>query len=98
MKNVFNINLTLTFFLFFLLTSVVSATEYKCFVLDNIKGQHIVLVDTTDMGDAKRAALASTVSNQFGRSSEVEKVLECKLEHAEFSSKRARLLDDRTPR
>lgn len=84
--------------MFFLLPSIGLATEYKCAVVDDHDGRHILLVDTKDMRDAKRAAAASTVNNHFGRPSAVVRVMECKLETQEFSSVRNRVIDSQTPR
>ena len=77
---------------------VAMAEEFKCVVTDNTGGRHIILIDTSDMKDARRAAAASTVENNFGRSSPVEKILECKREKELFTSPRARALDQQTPR
>ena len=84
--------------LFFLLSSVAIAEEFKCVVKDNVGGQHIILVDTTDIKDAARAAGASTVKNHFGRPSPVVKVAECKLETESFSSVRSQAMDSDMPR
>lgn len=82
----------------FIASGVASATEYKCLVKDNTGGQHIILVDTTDIKDAARAAKASKVKNNFGRVSPVVELAECKLETEQFSSIRARVMDGQTPR
>lgn len=74
------------------------AEEFKCLAKDNSKKLHVILVDTSDIKDARRAALASTVNNSFNRPSPVENVLECKRENEQFRSPRGRVIDGQTAR
>jgi len=94
------IKITLSSCLFiclFALTSSAFADYYKCFAMDDSHKQHIVLIDTSDLEDAKRAALASTVKVS-GKSRSMSKVYECKAEADLFTSARARQLDKSMPR
>ncbi len=75
-----------------------AVVDYKCFAKSDQHREHIILVYTTDLEDAKRAALESTIETSSGRTASVVKVFECKLEHESFSSARARNLEQSMPR
>ncbi len=72
--------------------------DYKCFAKSDQHREHIILVYTTDLEDAKRAAMESTIETSSGQTASVIKVYECKPENELFSSARARNLEQSMPR
>jgi len=91
-RNIFLISLLL-----FFCSNTVYAIEYKCFVKTSDDDLHLVFIDTSDIQDAKRVAIAAEIELPQGGTVSTTEIIECKEKKHLFNNYLGRALERQTP-